>query len=466
MKRRWTRSVIMSAVLFAVLFSSCGKETGPGAASVAQTSADKIAASADTSDKSPVTSKTPEKTKLTYTLTLASLCMDERSRLGFFVNNFNETHPDNAVEILATGKTETEKETSRLTVLSQLKEGNGPDILVLDRKMLADFKEKEKLALLEEVVSPTIRSELIPAIAELGTVDGDFVGLAPFADEVLSCAVPSGLFPYRTWTIQDVLDIMKDHPGFKRTFVYEWGGDEVDILISLYGLDLTDSGFVDYEKKKAGFYREDLVCLLERMYTDVQDPFGFFGIAKEGDALGLYMNAVDSAGLMRTFLDLGEGWDFIGLPTENGLGGRCSADCFVAVNAGTDHPDDVREFMLYVLDNAGKQGGLSVRTDAARRSLKYSEDRDSRFYGELLWVANGEPGRETLNSYGDLQIDIDRYVSRYEEFVSGLRPFERDPGIREILSEEIRDYLKTGDNADACARIINDRVQEYLDEMN
>ena len=157
---------LVGIFVLALLFSACGKGNAPKT----ETPGDISVTTSETKDDSPASvsvSKSDPKIEPVYTVELASLCLDEQSRLKFFTFNYNELNPEHSVKVRATGKSKEELSASKVSILAQMAEGKGPDILVLNRADLKDFYEKEKLAPLTEAVSPTIAGELVPAVVEL-----------------------------------------------------------------------------------------------------------------------------------------------------------------------------------------------------------------------------------------------------------------------------------------------------------
>ena len=207
MGKRYSKNKAFSLVgifVLALLFSACGKGNAPKTETPGDISVTASVTTSETKDDSPASvsvSKSDPKIEPVYTVELASLCLDEQSRLKFFTFNYNELNPEHAVKVRATGKSKEELSASKVSILAQMAEGKGPDILVLNRADLKDFYEKEKLAPLTKSVSPTIAGELVPAVVELGTINGEFVGMAPCIDEVMSVAVSSKLKPIKPLTV-------------------------------------------------------------------------------------------------------------------------------------------------------------------------------------------------------------------------------------------------------------------------
>ncbi len=452
---RLIRAAALSVVLAAALtISGCGKETTSTSGT-----------SAETGISYTFTDIIPEQ-EYTYTLSLAEFAF-EGNYIVSIADGYNMLHPDKAIKVLDTQANGygTIKDAVKIKLMAEINEGNGPDILVLNSDQLLEFTEKGKLADLDEL-SPTLKAELIPAVAELGTINGTFVGLAPYIDKIYTCAVPKEYYSGTTWNLTDVLDIMDAHPELKRTFVarttkmYNNIESRWDSLFKVYGLDWTDSGFIDYENRKADFYCEEFVRLLDRMREDSKNPYDY------GAGTGLYLSLYDELNdpIEIIKLMMKDRNVFAGIPTRNRIGNRVDVRMFVAVNKDCKDPEAVMEFLKSVLYTTTSYR-IPARITDISNCLQFTPDSYEKDANKLCYVTMGPFGGWSYWPIDHYDDDIIGLASKYEEFLRNLQPYESHLDIQGILTTEIKDFIENNGESDVVAERIQKRVQKYLDSL-
>lgn len=472
MRNRYLQAALMIAAS-AFLFTACGRGNAPietGASSEDRYTSEGVSYYVNGSDASTGSHSSKDtEPEYTYTLRLASLegrPITKGSPAYSLIKAHNLAHPDHAVEnALPAGFKWDEKAAVKTSLMADINEGKGPDIFFLEYEDLMDLGEKGKLLSLEELL-PGIKSELIPAVAELGTVNGEFVGLAPVIDRIYTCVVPKKYHKEGTWTISDVLDIMDANPDLKRTFIPKREFNNYDRPLKYciaYGLNLTDSGFVDTVSGKTDFYSEDFVRLLERMAEDSKHPddYGFF---KETYLMS-YEEPTSMLDLLKMFINLGEDYELVGLPMRESSGNRFSVPSYIAVNKDCKDPDAAREFVKRALYYVPVADQFPVRTDGIGNSLQFMEPPKDGTPGKLGYaVYDADGALYGWTTVGEYEGDIDTLKSRYERFVTDLKPYDSDPMITDALIYHIKNYINNSGDADATAMIIDETVQALFDE--
>lgn len=464
------KAVVPAAVLaVCILFTACGKEgssvtSGKETVFMTATSEIKISTS-ESASPSPFPDIVLE-SEYNYTLSLAEFA-SKGSDIANLVNSYNMRNPSRAIKIADTGSHDPFGEipdTVKTRLLAELNEGNGPDILVLTHDLLVELNEKEKLADIDELC-PNLKAELIPAVAELGTVNGTFVGLAPYIDTIYTCAVPAEYYSGTTWNLADVLDIMDANSGLKRTFVarttkmYNNIQSRWESLFKVYGLDWTDSGFIDYDNRKADFCNDDFVRLLNRMREDSKNPYDYG--AGIGQYLALYDELSDPIKIIRLLMN--DKNVFAGIPSREGIGNRFDVMLYIAVNKDCKDPEAVKDFLNSVM-YTNTSYRIPVRIYDIRNILRFAPDDYGSDAGKLCYVTTGLFG-DSLWSIDHYDDDLIVLASKYEEFLRNLRPYESNYDIQIILTEEIQDFIENNGETDAVAERIQKRVQKYLDGL-
>lgn len=443
---------VVTAVCF--LFTACGKEDA------STTSGSGTNNDSEVSVYEPVI--VPE-SEYNYTLSIVQLETDGSSFISGVVGGYNMTHPDKAIEMrdLDLGSHRETQDVAKTLVMADIGNGNGPDILVLSHDYLVDLYEKGKLANIDELF-PTLKQELIPSVIKLGTVNGEFVGFIPTIDRIYTCAVPLKYYSGNAWSITDVLDIMDAHPEFKRTFVTRKtvnGYENLSRWKSVYdafGLYFTDSGFVDYENRKADYCNDEFVRLLERMKKDNENPIDY--PMGTGTYLGLYDELGDPISILQLLISLREVSEYAGIPSRNKLGNRFYSSMYIAINKDCKDPDAIREFLKCALYNTS-DCWIPTRVYDIGSSLELLHD------GQLNYKVPSVFGFSNYFPICDYDGDIVELGSIYEEFMRTLQPLERDQQLSAILTREIQSFIENDIDAEFAAEQIQEKVQEYLDGL-
>ncbi len=486
MKHIRSVSAVVPAAVIAVgfLFTACGKENQTTTEISYETETVSITKSASFSEPGSDSKSTssytiadfnaiapPEPTEYTYTMRLASLPGETHQGGHFYhlVEAYNRVHPDRAIEIVPLYNSASisyeMRETAKIQLAADIANGNGPDILVLDKEGLADYCEKERLASIDEL-SPTLKSELIPGVVELGTINDKFVGIAAYIDKIYTNVIPEKYYSAKTWTIHDILDIMAGNPDLKRTFVARKEFNSYDKPAKnfiAYGLEYADSGFVDYETNTAHFYCEDFVLLLEQILKDSKNPddFGF----DRSTYLAQYMEFSKPIDLLKQLVRAEDGYTFVGIPSENNPGNRFSASLYVAVNKDCKEMDSALEFLKEVMYCTPE---YRLPVTVTGRSIKFEEPAKPGTAGKLSYEIADKAGYYNPFVSGlyyvcDYAGDPDVIRSSYEDFMINLKPCESDQYVLDALLFNIKEFITYGGDADAYAKRIEQTVQSLLD---
>lgn len=450
---RLIRAAALSFIAICFLFTGC---SGQKTASVSKPEDPGIYAGL------PVFTPDPE---FTYSISLAKFSNDG-NYIENVVRSYNLTHPDKAVRIVEAGSDRYGRVTDaeKIRIMADENDGKGPDILILSRDQLMEFKEKGKLADLNEI-APALKVEAIPGVIELGTIDNTFVGFAPYIDVIYTCTVSKDYFSDGIWNLTDVLDIMDAHPELLRTFVarktkmYNNIESRWDSLFKAYGLYLKDSGFIDYENRKADFYRDDFVRLLDRMREDSKNPYDYG--AGKGLYLALYDELNDPMDILRMLMK--DNTVFAGLPSANSTGNRFDAYLYIAVNKDCKDPEVANDFLIQAL-NTITTYRIPSRFYDIGSSLQYAPDYMKSEAGKLCYVTSGLYG-DVYDPLGEYDGDIIELASKYEDFLRKLRPYESDMEVQGILTFEIKDFVENNGESDVVAQRIQKRIQDYLDRL-
>lgn len=94
----------------------------------------------------------------------------------------------------------------RTRILADMVAGKGPDILYVSLEDMQIMQEKGMLLQLNELLSQEAFEQILPGIIEMGTINGEFVGLAPEM-ETFSAVTLKNIWDKESWSLGDIVKL-------------------------------------------------------------------------------------------------------------------------------------------------------------------------------------------------------------------------------------------------------------------
>lgn len=356
---------------------------------------------------------------------------------------------------------------ARDRILIELSQGKGPDILFVTPEDLYMLEEKGLLLDLGELIPLDIREELLPGALEIGTVDGRLMGV-PVGVLADTLAVDGDTWTEDTWRLEDVIGLMDEGKltGAIRplpNFLMGKYTEPTLTVLSLVKYSLADSFLIDWESGKCHFDDERFIRLLELTGTDLS------GVPTETDIWlnegtdilwGYFMYGAN-------FLDFfahmeAEDGRIIGYPTEGACGSYLMADGggVLVVNANITQTEAVSSFLEILL---GEELQSKINwTGLSARKLSPEDYIVEDEFGVLKYVSDSKYSPE-VPVFQDGTTSLHQARAFLENCVALPRSYSQ---ITKILAEELDAMYAEGKSPETAAKIINSRVQLYLDESN
>lgn len=396
--------------------------------------------------------------------------LSEDKDMEKYAAEYSRKHPGTTI-VVETSGWEDDKTILLNQLMAQMSSGEGPDILVLRKDQMETLQDKGVLADLSEAVPKELQEQIFAGVLELGTI-GD--GLYGIGSEVSlgTLLVPKKVWPGETWTFQDILAVMEER---------ERSGAPCDRCISisysltadtmLVNLALWDdeggkcSSLVDPEQGKCYFDTPEFISLLEackkygeasgsREYMTVEERLAE---VESGKALAYLMEG-DLGDFSRSMAMAGKDYECVGYPTVGASGSLVICSRLTAVNAGTQHYETAVDFLNYLLSEEvqHQRGTSTVRRDVLTANVvEHPSFADTPVFmlGEHEYIAlEGKPdGTSYLQEYVEL-LDTGTPVTRWSD------------EIDRIVLEEAGAFFAGDKSAKDAAKLIQNRVQLYLDE--
>lgn len=395
-------------------------------------------------------------------ITLAFLYED--SRMQAIIEDFNVQSQEYQVNFvtyvkpgeMALGKVE--------EIESELKKGNGPDILHAGMVDLDAYVKKGYLQSLDGVVQEEL---FLQAAVETGKYKGVIYGI-PYAFTPMTLMVSEELAAGKdTWTLQEMMETIKDS-GAKK---FMCGCDGVAIINYCALAGRGEEAFINWEENVCDFDNSDFCELLEfaRDYADIHmaDPNKGNAIQK-GEVAAmcrrvlslLEMNYYDAVFENQT--------NYIGFPCEQGKTNYVEAQCLY-MNANSTKKEGVEAFLKFLLSEEaqneqmdmlltsfGARGPFSVRLSSIEY---YIESQKANHKGDKAW----EQGSDGINFYYSAMTEIQE--KQFREILEHCIPVdEKRRDINSIVEEVTATFFEGEQSAEYVAGKLQSAIQEYLNQ--
>ncbi|MBD5528359.1 MAG: extracellular solute-binding protein [Lachnospiraceae bacterium] len=366
------------------------------------------------------------------------------------------------------------EEDYRNRIMAELVAGKGPDILYVWPEDMILLQEKGVLLDLSDMIPQETKDVLIPGVLELGTVNGQLVGLVPEV-HFETLATPVQVWGEDGWNLEELIDILETGDDWECPF-HQVGVRHDGYTLLYRFLFLGDSSILDVEQGTCRFDSREFIRLLElcRKYGDErpsekkwEDQLSLderYRLMQEGEVVAETLHLFGGVDAYSSAVEhLGEYGHIVGYPTESGSGNYVDSYSYgyLVVNAQTKYREEIGKFFSLLLsyDNQFKTDGGCVRMDVIRDCVVYDEWHKRYFMLRSSDLENREIQEIALKPDGTT------YMEEYLAFVESCEPVPYIPQqIVQIVREETAPFFEGSKEAEDVAGIIQRRVQLYLDE--
>lgn len=416
----------------------------------------------------------PEKT----TITLGGLWVD--STLKRKAIDFNKSNDKVKIVIVDYSSVGTDAETPFSEMVNNLNtdivSGNAPDIILVSQ----DLKYNSYVAKgVFEDMTPYLendsdigKDDLLPNVLEATTVNGKLYGIMPSFYISTLFAKEKEVGGKTSWTMSEFMDYLNSHSEA----AYPLGVmSKIDFVQTV--MWSSQNEYVDWETGKVYFDSPEFIQLLK--YTEklpkeidydsdaVNDYWNHYEtVYREGESL-LYVYSLAS---VRDFTYMeqatfGENVVPIGYPSSNESGSTILSDSIVTISSKSQNKDAAWEFVKTLfMDSENQTGyGFSANKESFDRQIKeamekpyYMEGNEKVYYNDTYYLGGQELPIEPLTA------ERAEYLKNYVLSVS--KRGGADQSISDIVLEEATPYLEGQKSAEEVAKIIQSRVQIYVNE--
>lgn len=356
----------------------------------------------------------------------------------------------------------------RTRIMAELSAGGGPDLLYVSLEDMELLQKRGLLADLRTLLSEETLCKVMPGVIEMGTVDGTLVGMAPgvMAETLL---ISESAWNENTWTLENVIDLMEEGKIENKILSTATGGAESENPIyfaslgaqrALVNCSLGNSFLIDWEKRESHFEDERFIRLLKCIGVYGSGSLEYlWGDGKDGgDVMVEVMLSSTNSIIDFHGTHMADGIHYVGYPSNSGNGSYLYTDGMLVVNRNLTDPKAVSAYLECLwgseVQNSEDRRGYSLPvTYPSADDIRYDAET-----GEAWW--NGE----RLTVFKDGTTSLDETIIFLAQCVPAPKTYTY---LERIIYEELSTYYEEpGRTAEDTARIIDSRVQVYLDEGN
>ena len=389
---------------------------------------------------------------------------------------YSRTHP--SVEVTVSQMEDPWNETALNRLAEEMKAGTGPDLLVLTGEQLSTLVAAGVLTALDDMLSEDTRTKVFGGVLQAGRREGRLYGLACQAS-LKTLFVPNEKWDRNNRTLSELMEQYEKakKEGTERFYdlPYEIGAEQ--LIYELFCQTPEDSPFVDFEAGSCRFDSEEFKELLRfcKENAEWQEGQGngsgisyseseLVSQVLSGKAYGhLAEGSIRELSKARALL--GDDYFCVGFPNRSGNGSVITCYDFVAVNALSEHREEIGELLEYFLSEESQvkyNAYLWVQRDVilnhVREHVEHT-DANGNVYEEPIFVVNGHasyplPGRKDGTSF----------AKEFVELMDGARPLSCEYELQNIIFEEAGAYFAGAKPLEEVAEVIQNRASLYLEE--
>ena len=351
-----------------------------------------------------------------------------------------------------------------------------PDILIADSYFpVSGYISKGLVANIDELIAADeelSKTEFMDNVFDAYRVDGKLYYVTPSFSVKTLIGKESIVGDRTSWTMKEMQELMASMPEGTQSIGELTRRDFVQLMMQYCGND-----FVDVETGKCDFDTENFVAMLEYARTLPEefnwDEYGDDYWEKHDSQYRenrtiLAECDVSNARYVNDYINgyFGEEISYIGFPSDTGNGAVVEAGEQYLISAKSEHIDGAWEFVRYYLTEEYQNKVImfpvnkEIFMERAMEATKnpYTTDRNgNKQEYEYKMLIGGEsivlPNMST------------EQVSKFIKFVESIdKCVYYDEDIETIINEEVASFLAGQKSASEVARIIQSRVEIYVNE--
>ncbi len=375
---------------------------------------------------------------------------------------YKRENPQCPLKVEDTVPTDNSKERMLVDVIT----GKGPDMLYVSYRDLLRLNNNGALREIEGLLPEAVKATLLPGVIEYGEIEDGLYGI-PVCVQMQTMFTNRNIWNGKGWTLDEALEAAENNPAIHGIFTAQtgYGLNEYDTLRLLVEPDIAQekSKFIDWEKRTSHFEEKNFMRVLETVKNYEEQRTGKeadedYGIAMQS-ALGMDSSEIGIGIFSILSSKLGEDCYAVGLPAEDHRGNYLIAEGLFVVNVNVEEEKlkTIGKLIEYFLGMECQQkiwDDISVIDGLIDTHIKYSE-----IHNQYYWD-DGTDVKKLLSA----KKDGTPYTGEFRELLRSAVPYKDYCPIYDIVAEEAGAFWSGQKDATEVTRLIDRRVQLYLDE--
>lgn len=404
------------------------------------------------------------------TITVDSLIyIDDEARR--FFRQYEASHPGVKFSIPSNDKiTERDADVYTGQLFTEIAEGKGADILLMNSDDYSNFVEKKCLMDISDIFTNEKKAEILPQLLEMGRV-GEKQYAVFMEYDMNYITVNRKNWQQDTWTISDALQLIEERKEvgqpFEYLFVYQNGW--VDNGLGIFNYEMESHGWLDFEKGTCDFNQNEFKHMLEicKEYQATNGQMIPQTEIMEGLMEGRILGIISMGGFVSyssLMAESNEMANVVGYPTSGESGNVITGSGALTVNKNTEHYEIIKDFIdtIYSYDYMG--------------NVSWSIPYSLNLYDNKIITPN-DPGNYYLDSPA-IRLDSrtlrpiqgkangESYIEEYKALLKNAKPYtENRSEVYSILYEEINRYLNNSSmSVQEAVKTVQSRMEIYMAE--
>ncbi len=371
------------------------------------------------------------------------------------VTRFNRRNPQYHITIL------TPEDSPRAWI--EIATGQGPDLFFLSPTEAEDFLRQGYIRNMEEMVEDS--SLFLDAALECGRIDGVTYGIPYSCTPKLVVFSREIVGDRHTWTVGEMMQCIRASDA--RILDWYFGETDAVKIVICYGLyDNENTDYIDWKKGESHLTEQPFRELLEfaKEYADPGDyeTSEVLSMLRSGEIAGTEIGLWRSGQLDYADNLFSGNASYIGYPTSTGKKGVYIRTNCLYMNQASDKVEGVKEFIQFMLSEEAQKlciadnecFNLPVRLSAISYLVEWEQAKakepKSYAFDSISWQEDGLDERQ-------LQV--------WEELLEQAQPAKfYVTELYGLLEEELEPYFLGERSLEETVKILDSRVQLYLDE--
>lgn len=353
----------------------------------------------------------------------------------------------------------------------------GPDLIAANIKRLKSLKTIGAICPMEEILQDEIQNSIFGGALKTCTFD-DMLYAVPFEAFLSVWIVRNDNHAGNNWTLEEAMNQFskwKDTTGGDRFLGINYGIDSQKLFLYLCVKNIDSSEFLDIDAGECCFETDSFYDLLDFCRSNGDEPRYFNEILSDEDCINQLMHedafSVCFEGGLKGYSYyrkiLGDEYHAVGEPSENRIHSIVSCYKAVSVNSLSTNKDIAADFISSLVSDEyqSKYTTYWVRRDTITNHIRNAwelqkhtengvepEDNPAFEINKRLYVPL--EGKKDGTSYAD----------EYIALMDAGSPNSTEYEIQDIVMEEVSAFFLGEKTEQDVAKIIQHRVQLYLDE--